>query len=353
MPAASATGLGDRQFAAMKFSLSQLFRCAKPLKDAIAEGLLGCPHTIAMVLSYADTATLVTCLRVSREFHHMAGKSLYHTITVRAGQEHRLLCGVERAVTTNFKTRLLANVRVLTLVGFPSMCEPHCMRRHTPFFPNLDTLRIVHLPSWHPPNHRCSLLQGVAPRKAVIRNMDGLHMNLRVHETRWSTARLDTLVIMLPTHGWLLQSPGRLLTGFEKVPRVKVVFWPLVRPAEVMPTTVNPALSRSRCEMGKLTQVIPSLRDLVIGRPDMQVTLYGLETLLLGEGSRFAAAVRQAYPPNTVLTQALLQEHVQAEISAACDGDGVAAVRFRTRDEYVADVDARGGELKAEDWARR
>lgn len=314
-----------------------------------------------MVLAYADTATLVACLRVSREFHHWAGKSLYHTIAVREGHEHRLLAGVG-SPAPNFKARLLANVRVLTLVGFPSMCEAHCMRRHTPFFPNLDTLRIVHLPSWHPPNHRCSLLEGVAPRKAVIRNMDGLHMSVRVHETRWSAARLDTLVIMLPTHGWLLQSPGRLLTGFEKVPRVKVVFWPLwegldgasVRPAEVMPTTVNPALSRSLCAgQADTTPVIPTLRDLVIGRPEMHVTLYGLETLLLGEGSRFAAAVRQAYPANTELTHALLQEHVEAEISAACDGDGVAVVRFRTRDEYVADVDARAGELKAEDWARR
>ncbi|KAL1408042.1 hypothetical protein Q8F55_004839 [Vanrija albida] len=331
----------------MRFSLLQLFRPSKALKDGIAERLLGCPHTISMILSYADTATLVACMRVSRGFHQRAGQSLYHTVCVRAGGEAALLCGVEVEPGSNFKRRLLANVRVLTLAGHPSSCRHHCALAHPPHFPNLRTLRLAWLPGPGGADHKCRLLRGAAPSKVVVRNMGELHLPLSVHATQWSAERLQVLVVVLPTHGWLLQSPRRLVHGVD-VRRVKVVFWPLwegpegpARPAEVMPTTVNPAL------------IIPSLRDLAART---QLAVYGLETLRFGEGSRFAAAVRRACP-DVELTQAVLLEHVEAEIAAtACEGGGgggdgavCAGVEFRTRDEYVADAGGRGGELKAVD----
>jgi hypothetical protein len=44
--------------------------------------LAGCTHIIKSIIAFADRPTQAACLRVCREWHSIAGKSLYHSITL-------------------------------------------------------------------------------------------------------------------------------------------------------------------------------------------------------------------------------------------------------------------------------
>ncbi|KAL1408038.1 hypothetical protein Q8F55_004835 [Vanrija albida] len=171
-----------------------------------ADIIINAPHIVERILAHATNSTLTTCLRVNRELHEAAGNVLYHTVRVDRFNLAGFFLGAfggtgtsdgededtggpeqteyalppQKTLRPGFKSSLLGNVRILSLGAHHacvcSLYGPHAAA----LFPHLDTLRIVPAPK---SNHtlqplcdgrtECALFATAAPRRLVLRNLDG------------------------------------------------------------------------------------------------------------------------------------------------------------------------------------
>ncbi|WOO78064.1 uncharacterized protein LOC62_01G001617 [Vanrija pseudolonga] len=158
------------------------------------------PHLVDAIMAHATRATLVTCLRVSRDVHNSAGAALYHTIRIHGRILDDLLEGanLEKGLYTNppgeaqapltvLKNRLLARIRVLSIGEHEwELCEhevdPHMLDKFKFFiwllFRHVQVVRIVLPPRGsglgslcQRSAHKCGFLPLLSPRKLVIRNV--------------------------------------------------------------------------------------------------------------------------------------------------------------------------------------
>ncbi|WOO78080.1 uncharacterized protein LOC62_01G001633 [Vanrija pseudolonga] len=183
--------------------------------------VLNVPHIVDEILASVDRSTLVPCLRI-KALHDSAGKRLYHTVRVDSGTMASFFRSAQlpsslrtflwpgyalttRPTSSDFKTPLLAHVRVLSLgshAPFPGVCSPG----PAGLLPNLHTLRIVRSPDTtglrllplcgH--STYCRLVGKLAPRKLVIRNLDEREDYL---PSRWPARAPHEIVWVLPTDG--------------------------------------------------------------------------------------------------------------------------------------------------------
>ncbi|WOO78077.1 uncharacterized protein LOC62_01G001630 [Vanrija pseudolonga] len=187
----------------------------------------------------------------------------------------------------NFKARLLAHVRVLSL-GSHHSCVCHTYdRRIGDLLCNVDTLRIVPQPASGyqlkplcDGGDACLLFKHLKPRKLVLRNLDSspYHINSWPGNL-WNLGCLEEVVVVIPTNGAMSSSGAPSLTGtyFAAADRVSFIFsnkWEVWH----HPAAVGPRQKSTRPTFR------PSLIVEIVGswakHPLKTYTMFGLERVV-------------------------------------------------------------------------
>lgn len=311
-------------------------------------------------MAHATRATLVTCLRVSRDVHDSAGAVLYHTVRIHGSNLEGLLDGcwwedglVERGQPdaptistsrlTDFKNRLLTRIRVVTIGTHEwYLCE----EEEDPGFyrdayytislllRNVHTVRIVQSPKHShlrplclSTQTTCRFLTLLNPRKLVIRNVSW--PGVCDYSGYWRLSHNATHICQLT---WILPTSrpeGAAHCYFQfghkygpidaESPVVKMVYhagwetWAQLPP----PTSNSPApiatvvRSFSRYDFIRFFCKVKSF-----AKPHL-TAVYGLEIVNFGEGPNDPAVRRfKGHFPSETVTSDILRQMVKDETVA-------------------------------------
>ncbi|KAL1408037.1 hypothetical protein Q8F55_004834 [Vanrija albida] len=344
--------------------------------------IINTPHIVDAIMAYATSSTLATCLRVSKGLHHTAGKVLYHTVRLDKSNMGGFFCGIWAGNASdedtgsvadgpssptlpaqtknatprhmNFKRRLLANVRVLSL---GSHYEPVCrlFRYEAPtLLPCLDTLRIVRFPaSMHSlqslcGGHECPFFAAAVARRLVIRNLDarppGRFGCPKRFYTDTNDRTFEEVVWVLPTKG-KVYTKRSLIYVRSYFPKARITF--LFHPTWEL-WEERPDLAASSDALYKPLPVPPSAMVEILVLPKDVVsppmpTVIGLETVEFSTNdSDELVEAFATESPHLPLTPDRLHQAVRDEVSTSAfrlNKDPVEFpedIAYYTLEEYAA-----------------
>lgn len=367
--------------------------------------IINTPHLLDNIFRHASTSALASCLRASTELHSAAGKFLYHTVRVDSSNLPSFLLGARIGLCTdgscfadgglhatwnsiektlasrkqslprhNFKARLLAHVRVLSLGSHEgSMCIKYSWHARS-LFSHLDTLRIAPTPvSAHKLKqlcdykHRaCPLFEQLAPRKLVFRNLeDSTDMLCDWPLNRnFCSDRLEEIVYVMPTNGnkygaGELGDKGEMFFKTPPARGVKVIYtdeWEVWRPFSSQNDPLPAAAEQHKRRPWLLPSEVIEVVRVWCRHTTICNTVYGLEKVAFRTGMHrqdpnydydFLALTFYRHFPHTPLKDSSLLQLVKDELhtntlTVARSGEyyegprGHPGIKFRTLEDYAA-----------------